>query len=69
MSNLVALDERPLAQILKEVAEGSVRRSGIELELDVDAAIDAPTSVRRQLVYVLREALTRLPSASWRSSS
>lgn len=60
VSNLAALDERPLAQILEEVAEGSVRRSGIELELNVDPAIDAPMSVRRHLVYVLREALSNV---------
>lgn len=60
VSNLQALDERALAQILEEVARGAVRRSGIELELDVDPSVDAPPPVRRHLVYVLREALSNV---------
>lgn len=60
VSELAALDDRPLAEVLREAADAAVRRSGIALSTDIDEDIAAPPSVRRQLLYVLREALSNV---------
>ena len=60
-SAIVALDEsgrRPLAAILRDISVATAEREDTRVDLDLDAAADAPPPARQALALIASEAIT-----------